>query len=492
MGATTRSKTFDPMIFAIKELENPMWTPCETATLRRLVAVIRACSCAWFAGLVLIGCTPNEAYRTAEPVACAERCDASPDTVIEQHEGYDLAFVEFTERGNVFDRNRMQQVVDYVAERARYDPSDPDRGVVTIVFVHGWKHNARADDGNVASFRKLLHKATVLSEGGPRKVIGVYVGWRGLSIDLGPITNVSYWDRKATAEQVAKGGVTELLLRLEREVIDDARPNRNLYLVTGHSFGGAVVLSALNEIFLERVVSAVAKTPEDACVESRPFGHGVVLLNPAIEANEVLQLKELVAETCFVLTQPRLMHVISSDADRATNTVFGLGQWFGVNLTWRQARLDREFDGRQVHFEESDLDTITVGNFIPFQTGQLERSDNAETEWHYRSCIGQEAACIDEAYRDRHIPVEHNEPLAFIHTDENFIADHNDVFNDNVSGYLAAIIAEARYKTALRHGLAQDERLPPDCRVDDSEEDFPFGACFALYQELFENISSES
>ena len=27
---------------------------------------------------------------------------------------------------------------------------------------------------------------------------------------------------------------------------------------------------------------------------------------------------------------------------------------------------------RQVQFQESDLDTITVGNFTPFQTGQLD------------------------------------------------------------------------------------------------------------------------
>jgi hypothetical protein len=114
---------------------------------------------------------------------------------------------------------------------------------------------------------------------------------------LEPFTEVTYWERKATAEQVAKGGITELLLRLEREVIDEqpGRANRNLYLVTGHSFGGAVVLSALNEIFLERVAAATAKNPDDARVLTRPFGHGVVLLNPAIEANEVFQLKELVA-----------------------------------------------------------------------------------------------------------------------------------------------------------------------------------------------------
>ena len=52
----------------------------------------------------------------------------------------------------------MKHVLDYVAAQARDDPSDPHKGVFTIVFVHGWKHNARADDGNVESFRKLLRQ----------------------------------------------------------------------------------------------------------------------------------------------------------------------------------------------------------------------------------------------------------------------------------------------------------------------------------------------
>ena len=300
---------------------------------------------------------------------------------------------------------------------------------------------------------------------------------------LARLTNATYWERKATAEQVAKGGVTELLLRLEREVIDDEQPNRNLYLVTGHSFGGAVVLSALNEIFLERVAAATAEKPGDDCVRSRPFGHGVVLLNPAIEANEVFQLKELVAETCFVASQPRLMHVISSDADEATNEVFSIGQWLGVTLTWKQATLDREFGDRPVQFEEADLDTITVGNFTPFQTGQLDHSNSSEAGWDYRSCVGPEAACIDPADKAQHIPVEHNEPLAFIQTDENFIADHNDVFNANVSAYLAAIVAENRYKGILDDNSVRDPRLPPECRHDE------FNDCFEYYQERFKSVS---
>jgi hypothetical protein len=464
--------------------------------------------------LTLAACTPNAPYRTVEAVRCEQDCD--PGTYIEQRQDYDLAFVEFSERGNVFSRERMNQVLDFVGERARYDPARPDEGVLTVVFVHGWKHNARTQDTNVASFRRLLSDIATLSRnatpatGGtmapPRRVIGVYVGWRGLSIDWGePLTNISYWERKQTAEQVAKGGVTELLLRLEREVVDDGpdRPlNRNLYFVTGHSFGGAVVLAALNDVMLERIVSGILTRNDDSAstrnddgcveeVETRSFGHGVVLLNPAIEANEALQLKELVAETCFGPRQARLLHVISSDADTATNKTFRLGQLLGVNTTWKQTELYRQFRGKPLRFQETALDTITVGNFKPFQTGQLDRSASIPDGWDYRSCVGDEANCLDETDRQQHIPVRRNEPLAFIHTDANFIADHNDVFNNNVAAYLAAIVAEARYKLLMkakedpRRPKVEDARLPKECRSGD------FGFCFANFQIRFKELEKQ-
>ena len=448
-------------------------------------------------------CTHNDAYRTVEAVHCEQGCD--PMTYIEQHRDYDLAFVEFSERGNVISRERMNQVLDFVGKQAKYDPARPDQGVLTVVYVHGWKHNARAEDTDVASFRDLLSDITELSKRAappsgdtmapPRRVVGVYVGWRGLSIDWGePLTSISYWERKQTAEQVAKGGVTELLLRLEREVVDDdpGRPlNRNLYFVTGHSFGGAIVLAALNEVMLERIVSGVPAKDESGCVETRSFGHGVVLLNPAIEANEALQLKELVAESCFGPNQLRLLHVISSDADAATNKAFRVGQILGVNPRWKQRELHRKFGKNQLLFQETDLDTITVGNFKPFQTGQLDRSASDPDGWDYTSCVGDEPKCLDEADRQQHIPVRPNEPLAFIQTDGAFIADHNDIFNHNVAAYLAAIVAEARYKLLTkakqnpRHPEVEDARLPRDCRRSD------FGSCFDYFQRQFKELEEE-
>jgi hypothetical protein len=244
--------------------------------------------------LALVGCAANRARQ---------------DVVIHPNADFDLAFVEFTERGNVFDRDRVQTVLSHVATLAKR----PD-GVLVVVFTHGWKHNASPTDPNVVSFTEWLNRLARLEIAKGRRnrrVVGIYVGWRGLSLGPGPLANVTYWDRKAVAGEVGRGGVTEFLLRLEHVLVDKTDQNKNLSLVVGHSFGGAIVLTALNDILLDRVINAEgghrcgekSKPGCTECFKTRPFGHGVVLLNPAIEANEVLQLKEAVAQTCFARDQ---------------------------------------------------------------------------------------------------------------------------------------------------------------------------------------------
>jgi len=177
---------------------------------------------------VVAGCTSNAPFRSQGLTDCNNGdCD---EAFIEHHESYDLAFVEFTERGNVFRRENMQAVIDHVASFAKQVPEDPEAGVLAVVYVHGWKHNASPSNNNVASFKGLLEKTAKLTNGGPRRLVGIYVGWRGLSLDVPVVMNLSYWDRKEVAHQVGKGGVTELLLRLENAVIDDVDPNRNLFM----------------------------------------------------------------------------------------------------------------------------------------------------------------------------------------------------------------------------------------------------------------------
>ena len=86
--------------------------------------MIAKSACALLLALVVVGCTPNAPYRTTPMVDCPMESrepnhDCDPTGFIEHHAAYDLAFVEFTERGNVFDRDSMRQVLDFVGDQAQ-------------------------------------------------------------------------------------------------------------------------------------------------------------------------------------------------------------------------------------------------------------------------------------------------------------------------------------------------------------------------------------
>ncbi len=85
---------------------------------------------------------------------------------------YDLAFLELTERGNLFHRERLIELERYVKQQSN---------TLMIVFLHGWRHNAREGDGNVKSFRRLLHNLASVNGIGGKRLLSVYIGWPGLS-----------------------------------------------------------------------------------------------------------------------------------------------------------------------------------------------------------------------------------------------------------------------------------------------------------------------
>ncbi len=508
--------------------------------------------------LILVGCADNAPYRTANPgvspapfeecnVKYSERehlddCDQSYYATYRHQDkdgnyDFDLAFVEFTERGAVFDQERMEDVIKRVGEKAKLP-----HGVTTVVYVHGWKNNAAPDNGNVRSFRGLLAKTAQLqhklandakrqghanNDFHKRKLVGIYIGWRGASLQVQPFNQLSYWDRKAVAEEVGKGGVTELLLRLERMLRDDKKPNKNLYLVTGHSLGAAVLLTGLSEIFLERIIDKFgSKCGVDESNsfghyvgKTDSFGHGVGLLNPAIETSEILELKQLAAQNCFHENQERLMHVISSDADTATTGIFNVAQWLGLVIGWNQARFERNFDeaDHPILFDETKMDTTTIGNYAPFLTGYLFSKDSEKAEeygvsnncivnpnsetWKYVPFKRRED-CFREIFDDEvHVPIGDHEPVVFIKTDQGFIGDHNDVFNENVAAYLATIVAENRFIRAYeKKDVAAIWQTayegPPACHpkkkelANDEKWTFDFGQCFETYHREFCEITN--
>ena len=358
-----------------------------------------------------------------------------------------------------------------------------------IVYVHGWQHNAREDDSNVKNFRQLLRNLANSGVVGGRRLLGVYIGWPGRSAP--PILSlVTYWPRKSVAEEVGKGGVAEILLRLEYAAnVRSSDPNGNLALFVGHSFGGAIMMAALHEVLLDRIVSAkpatdcyAGATPmscDKSCVRTEPFGHGVVLLNPAIEANQVLQLKELVTEHCYPASQPKLLHVISTSSDYTTHKLFSLGQRLRMFGWAEEGELSRQFDGESMSFSEHELDRTTIGNFDKFWTGRLYRDDG--NTWRYCSyAVDGIPQCVDESVTAPavRVPARFHEPLSFVYTGADFMTGHNDVFNSHITAYMGAITIDSMQK-----------RLPPGIELGGAPGDpcrakFDFAHCFESLDQI--------
>lgn len=455
--------------------------------IMKILLILGAC--------LLAACTGNTPIRDAKVATC-DIIESCSNSYYEVHPKYEIGFVEYSERGNDFDPARTQQLLD------RLKQYSADGKLAIVVFVHGWKHNAEQDDENVISFTKALAN---LAESGvltDRKLVGVYVGWRGLTLHGLGSENITYWDRKAVAEEVGRGGVTELFTQLEQ--IDRSR-NENYLVIVGHSFGGAITLSALHDQLLERLQNQQAGLPV------RAFGDAVIMLNPAIEANQGLLLKEnsLKVGSSGVRAQP-LLYVISSEGDKATGFPFFAGQWLGVNLTWSQVDLVRNYNDKIFEFQEETLDTTSIGNYSLFHTTLIKDPDRKKAmnrlemeasspgvdkamaspkviedtnfgEWELVSYCTPDGKNGDpDAPR---MPCYSNEPVNFIYTSDSFIADHNDIFNPAVIAFMSTAVSKAYYETA---NVAFDK-----CRAGGAPGGgFLFSACFehhfALAKEMEE------
>ncbi|MEM7217424.1 MAG: hypothetical protein AAF515_03600 [Pseudomonadota bacterium] len=413
-----------------------------TARTRRLTLVAIALATAL---VLFVFSTQTEPYHTnATRIGdCVGAASSSPScrmAVYQDHGDFDVAFAEYTDRGNAQDARRIEAVLAQIGARAAPDAN----GAVVITFIHGWKHNAHEEDSNLVDFKKILAGLAAAGVTGERRLIGLYVGWRGESLDLRWANNLTFWDRKQVAEEVGRGGVTRLLLELDR--IDAARDD-NILVVIGHSFGGAITLSALSDVLTGRVVQRTARRRYAASIAD-----GIIVLNPAIEANQALHLVEAALEEDYRPEQHPLFVSISSDADRATHWVFPAGQTVGLLLTWRQSDLTRSYlvdrtqPGVPQVLKEEHLDATTVGNFAPFLTHRMTFNDtDSEPTIELAACETVPQACEPHGWttlggQPTIDPKPANFPLFFIKTDASVMNGHNDIFNPKMQAFLQILI----------------------------------------------------
>jgi hypothetical protein len=383
----------------------------------------------------------------------------------EKFKTFDLGIVEFKDDGTVWSDAQQGMVVDRVREIAR-------EGATIVVYVHGWHHNARVDDDNLVSFRRVL--ATIAAQrhvgmtcGDPtesnNRVVGVYVGWRGESSQNKVLTWLTIWDRKRTAHRIggpstalesfmnAKGGLLGLLHELEdiRTSANNkihARDQRFTSLtIVGHSLGGAMLLSAMQQIVFEN------KKPHFTGA-ARPLQTGVgdlvVLLNPAVEARRYGFFETVVARgATFDPSQAPVLVTISSKGDwpdkwpfwiaRFITTLHSPQRWYepvrstvnlGFRATWKTHELSMaenvadEIDHKKP-FLFTDLD------YYPDDTNPASSPDNLAGDAKFyggKVCLAKR----------NDLNLAPNAPFLIVQGTTDIIKGHNDIFSNRLLTFL--------------------------------------------------------
>jgi len=280
------------------------------------------------------------------------------------------------------------------------------------------------------------------------------------------LKELSFWDRKNTAHEVGALGVAEVLMRLEevrdmrRALLETAkRPHEELdrtrLVVVGHSFGGAIVYSALAHLFEERFIATASGPRASGRVEG--YGDLAVLVNPAFEALKFSTLSDMANErgTYFDDQLPALA-ILTSEADSATGFWFPLGRWFS---TWLEkdhpyARLDRA-SGKAVEISEDQADRLAVGHFTPYRTHKLRpeplsaASNPSMDEQQLLLATGQlledwksGAPTLDfgALKLERTASTVARNPYLVVRVDETLIKDHNDLSNKLMLDFVKGLI----------------------------------------------------
>lgn len=382
------------------------------------------CVCA---GVLLLGCAPAHPYRTTlvapgsvdcpfDTAAKLERCsNVTPET----GSGYELHFVEFDDQGwavslpdgtpaqpgvqSPTQTDHLMKRLDKLLGEGRY--------LNIILYVHGWKHDARGDDSDVNRFRQILASARALEKTSdnktPRKVIGIYVGWRGKSWSVPNfLVNLSFWSRKSAALRVSHGAVQELFSRLRTvqkhynsnaDSPDCAAPRegqlttsgcRVRMLMIGHSFGAWILYSAISGPLI-----ATLNAEKDIDGRLSPGGEGaatdrtesnkeeanrrpadmIVLINPAFEAVRYQPVHQAAINYKSKVVQPPLLVTITSSADSATRLAFPAGRF-----------INSIFERPVTSEEQGEAMKRTLGHINLYQTHELVALD-------HESCVGWKA-----------------------------------------------------------------------------------------------------
>lgn len=386
---------------------------------------------------------------------------------------YDLHVVQVDDFGSLWQVDAAQEALAAVDERRR------QTNTLVVVFIHGWHHNAQADDTNLRDFKDALTKLAELLDSPERRerrkqvtgepttrVVGIYVGWRGRSLP-GALDYLTMWWRKTAAERVGSGDVSEFLERLQRiylraNAMNRANPeavHKRMGLVAlGHSFGGQVLLQSVArylefELALRAPCMTEAVAPPGNVLRAREevpidgFGDLNILLNPALEAYQFRRIAALYRQLEYPPQQLPQLVVFAADNDWARKLLFpssrGLARPFRPGFrTDYQAQLWGtalgELEDQQTHAlttARGELDSLSERDYGEGAGRKIAEHDfTATTVFN-----GIKMSPLHPNSEGG--PRTPNSPVAVVYTHEKIIDGHNGIFKPDFRNFLARYIA---------------------------------------------------
>jgi hypothetical protein len=371
---------------------------------------------------------------------------------VENHGRFRLGIVEFDDQGRFWNRAQFDQVIADLREVYK-----ANAGVQALVFVHGWKHSASVCDSNLTCFRELLANFAEQEGESGRPVYGVYVGWRGLSVRAPLLKELTFWSRKATAHRVGTADVVELLATLEALHRQERVESPGTRMTTiGHSFGGAVVYSALAASLKERLAVHIA-TPSGQRRLFVGFGTLTLLVNPAFEATLYDGIDRMVNlhPGLFDARNPRVLVTVASEGDSATKYFFPIGRSISTVLQRSRGGGQR---GQML---------TTIGNYRDFATHRLDLVESPSPMATAGGAAGGDCVCqaaIREAFAQNAAfrappPAASDDeflgntrltriaespqaisPFIVVRADRRVISDHNDIWSRPFVEFMASLI----------------------------------------------------
>jgi hypothetical protein len=427
--------------------------------------------------LTISGCKSTQPFRNEGFSDTQVRCDAVDGTVPiscehfmhESNPNFDLLFAEFDDQGwlntqydykkqlPTFDVGKLQN--DALDEMKAYLKSLSGQRLRIVVFVHGWKNDAAYDNGNVKFFRRQLNKIADMEKdsGDGRKVVGVYLGWRGTSVHLPDFaeTLFTFYDRKDVAHKVAKGAIQSVVSSITafearqnggqwpcKSASPDKAPDCMVNtLFIGHSFGGLILFEAIEPKILTSIINSQADMDAGQVdtVDRTASGDLVVLLNPAIEATRFQPVFRAMSRRKYTHYQSPLMVMVTSSADDATGMAFPLGRFFST------------FFEKETTHEEWVANHVTIGHMDDYTTHYLDHYGKdkkvppcrPEKESPVR-CMGVNKGNVLTVATDgdRVMPDYVHFPIWNVRSNDLIMDGHSDLSRDSLADFILSLVQD--------------------------------------------------